>query len=151
MSAESSGVAVRTGVYVCHCGSNIADTVNVDEVREFASQLEGVVVARDYRYMCSDPGQDLIKEDIKSHNLTRVVVAACSPKMHESTFRAASEEAGLNPYLFQMANIREQVSWTTEDKEAGTEKAKRLVAAAIRRVAFQEPLETHEEPGVSAV
>ncbi len=142
---------MRIGFYICHCGINIANTVDIEEVMKFASQLDGVVVAKDYRYMCSDPGQDLIEEDIKSLNLTRVVVAACSPRMHESTFRAACEEAGLNPYLFQMANIREMVSWTTDDKEAGTEKAKRLVAAAIRRVVLHEPLEARRESVAQAV
>jgi heterodisulfide reductase subunit A len=136
----------RIGVYVCHCGTNIAATVDVAEVSRFASELPGVVVARHYDYMCSDPGQDLIKQDIADRKLDRVVVASCSPSMHEPTFRGACQEAGLNPYLFQMANIREHVSWVTESHTAATVKAKRLVAAAINRVAWHEPLDRREVP-----
>ncbi|KPJ48968.1 MAG: hypothetical protein AMJ38_04235, partial [Dehalococcoidia bacterium DG_22] len=111
----------RIGVFVCHCGTNIADTVDIDEVREFASGLPGVVSARDYKFVCSEPGQLLIKEDIEKLHLNRVVVASCSPRMHEITFRKAVAEAGLNPYLFQMANIREHDSWV--HKDGATEKA----------------------------
>jgi len=136
----------RIGVYICHCGSNIAGTVAVEEVAQFASGLDSVVVARDYKYMCSDPGQNLIKDDIKELGLNRVVVASCSPRMHEPTFRRACEDAGLNAYLFEMANIREHCSWVTEDKQAATEKAKALVSAAVRRIYYQEPLETREVP-----
>jgi heterodisulfide reductase subunit A len=136
----------RIGVYICHCGSNIAGTVNTEEVARFAYGLEGVAVARDYKFMCSDPGQELIKKDIKELGLNRVVVASCSPTMHEPTFRRACQEAGVNPYLFEMANIREQVSWVTEDKEEATEKAKALVSAAVRRVYYHQPLETREVP-----
>jgi len=139
-------LAERIGVYICHCGTNIAGTVNVDELTEFANGLDGVVVAQNYHYMCSDPGQALIKDDIKEHGLTRVVVASCSPLMHELTFRRACAAAGLNAYLFQMANIREHASWVTEDHGKATEKAKRLVAAAIRRVQHHEPLEPMEVP-----
>ncbi len=136
----------RIGVYICHCGSNIAGTVDVEEVTEFARGLDSVVVARDYKYMCSDPGQNLIKEDIKELGVNRVVVASCSPQMHEPTFRRVCREAGLNQYLFQMANIREHCSWVTEDHKAATEKAKALVSAAVRRVFHQQPLETKEVP-----
>ena len=136
----------RIGVYICHCGSNIAGTVDVQAVTEFAQGLPSVVIARDYMYMCSDPGQDLIREDIKNLGLNRVVVASCSPLMHERTFRRVCESAGLNKYLFEMANIREHCSWVTEDREAATEKAKALVSAAIRRVYYQEPLLTKEVP-----
>ncbi len=136
----------RIGVYICHCGSNIAGTVDVEEVARFARELDGVVVARDYKFMCSDPGQELIKNDIKELELNRIVVAACSPTMHEATFRRACQAAGINPYLFEMANIREHCSWVTEDKEKATEKAKALVGAAVRRVLYQEPLETREVP-----
>jgi len=136
----------RIGVYICHCGSNIAGTVDVKEVAGFAGSLDSVVVARDYRFMCSDPGQNLIKEDIKKLGLNRVVVAACSPTMHEPTFRRVCYEAGINPYLFQMANIREHCSWVTEDPQAATEKARALVSAAVRRVYYQQPLETKEVP-----
>ena len=93
----------RIGVYICHCGSNIAGTVDVSEVSRFARDLDSVVVARDYKFMCSEPGQNLIKEDIKGLGLNRIVVASCSPTLHEPTFRRVCQEAGLNPYLFQMA------------------------------------------------
>jgi heterodisulfide reductase subunit A len=136
----------KIGVYICHCGSNIAGTVDTEAVAHFAQDLEGVVVARDYKFMCSDPGQELIKKDIKELGLNRVVVASCSPTMHEPTFRRACQEAGVNPYLFEMANIREHVSWVTEDKQAATEKAKALVSAAVRRVYYHQPLETKEVP-----
>ena len=134
----------RIGVYICHCGSNIAGVVNCGEVAKFAQGLEGVVVARDSKFMCSDPGQELVKKDIRELNLNRVVVASCSPTMHEPTFRRAIQEAGLNPYFFEMANIREHCSWVTEDKAEATEKAKALVAAAVRRVYYHQPLETRQ-------
>lgn len=135
---------VRIGVYVCHCGTNITNTVDVKEVVKFVEGLPGVVVAKDYMYMCSDPGQNMIKEDIKKQNLNRVVVASCSPNLHEHTFRRAVQDAGLNPYLFEMANIREHCSWITEDPKLATEKARALVSAAVRRVYYQEPLEVRE-------
>ena len=134
----------RIGVYICHCGSNIAGTVDTEEVTRFAQGLDSVVVARDYKFMCSEPGQELIKKDIGDLALNRVVVASCSPTMHEPTFRRACQEAGLNPYLFEMANIREHCSWVTEDKGEATEKAKALVSAAVRRVYYHQPLETRE-------
>jgi len=134
----------RIGVYVCQCGTNIAGMVDVDRVVDFAAQLDDVVVSRRYTYMCSDPGQALIKEDIQRENLDRVVVASCSPLMHEGTFRKACAEAGLNPFLFQMTNIREHVSWVTDDPADATEKAESLVAAAVRRVHWQVPLETRQ-------
>jgi heterodisulfide reductase subunit A len=134
------------GVYICHCGTNIAGTVDVEEVTEFASSLVGVAVAKHYAYMCSDPGQALIQEDIREKGLGRVVVASCSPLMHEHTFRRACAEARLNPFYFQMANIREQCSWVTEDPVRATRKAKGIVAAAVRRVAYHEPLEVKEVP-----
>jgi len=136
----------RIGVYICHCGSNIAGTVDVEQVAQFADSLDSVVVARDYHFMCSDPGQNLIKQDIQELGLNRIVVAACSPTMHELTFRRVCQEAGINPYLFQMANIREHCSWVTEDKQLATEKAKALVSATVRRVYYQQPLETREVP-----
>ena len=136
----------RIGVYICHCGTNIAGSVDVEEVTDFASTLDQVAVARHYAYMCSDPGQDLIKEDIKEEGLSRVVVASCSPLMHEHTFRRACDEAGLNPFFFQMANIREQCSWVTEDPAQATQKAKGIVAAAVKRVLYHEPLEIKEVP-----
>ncbi len=134
----------RIGVYVCHCGSNIAGKVRVEEVAAYAKQFapDEVILSKEYKYMCSDPGQDLIKKDIKEFNLNRIVVASCSPLMHEKTFRRAVADAGINPFFFQMANIREHVSWVTEDENAATEKAKALLIAAIQRVMFHEPLET---------
>jgi heterodisulfide reductase subunit A len=132
------------GVYICHCGTNIAAMVDVEEVASFASSLPGVRVARDYAYMCSDPGQALIKEDIEAHGLDRIVVASCSPLMHESTFQGACEEAGLNPFQFQMTNIREQVAWVTEDRSRATEKACALVNAAVQRVRLHRPLERRQ-------
>jgi heterodisulfide reductase subunit A len=134
----------RVGVYVCHCGTNIAGMVDVESVTQFAASLPDVIVARHYSYMCSDPGQALIAEDIRNEGLNRVVVASCSPLMHELTFRKACAEAGLNPFLFQMTNIREHCSWVTDDPAAATEKAEALVAAAVRRVGWQVPLEARQ-------
>ncbi len=131
----------KIGVYVCDCGANIANTVDVPDVVKFAEKLPGVTVAREYKFMCSDPGQELIKKDIKDLGLTRVVVASCSPLMHEPTFRRTVEGAGMNQFLFQMANIREHCSWVTEDRKKATQKAKVLVAAAVNRVLKHEPLE----------
>ena len=137
---------IRIAVYVCHCGVNIAATVDVAEVARYAGTLPGVVLSRDYVFMCSDPGQDLIRQDTKEYNLNRVIVASCSPRLHEPTFRRVCESAGINRYLLEMVNIREQCSWTNEDKEANTEKAKALVDAAVRRVHYQEALEVKEAP-----
>ncbi len=136
----------RVGVFICHCGLNIAGVVDVEEVTKFAQELPNVVVAKHYMYMCSDPGQNMIKDDIKQLGLNRVVVASCSPMLHEHTFRVACQEAGLNPYLFEMANIREQDAWVTADHKAATEKAKELVSAAVAWVVYQEPLEVREVP-----
>jgi len=132
---------IKTGVYVCHCGTNIAAKVDVEDVVQFAGHLDGVTVARDYAYMCSEPGQDLIKQDIRDEGINRVVVASCSPLMHEPTFRRACAEGGLNPFFFQMANVREQCSWVVEDAQQATIKAKGLVAAAVSRVHYHNPLE----------
>jgi len=134
----------RVGVYVCHCGTNIAGMVDVEAVSNYAATLNNVIVARHYAYMCSDPGQSLIKEDIKNERLDRVVVASCSPLMHEPTFRKACADGGLNPFLFQMTNIREHCSWVTADPVAATEKAEALVAAAVQRVSWQVPLEMRQ-------
>jgi heterodisulfide reductase subunit A len=136
----------RIGVFVCHCGTNIAGKVNVDEVIRFAATLDDVVVAKEYKFMCSDPGQDLIKKSIQEQNLNRVVVASCSPLMHEPTFRRATAAGGLNPFYFQMSNIREQVSWVTLKPEDATQKAKALISAAVRRVALHDPLVKTEVP-----
>ena len=132
---------IRIGVYTCHCGANIAATVDVKALAVFAAALPNVVVSRDYKYMCSDPGQDLIRQDIREHELNRVVVASCSPHLHEHTFRTALKVGGLNPFFFHMVNIREQASWVHENKAQATRKAKDLVRAAVRRVAFHQPLE----------
>ncbi len=136
----------RIGVYVCHCGINIAYMVDVRKVAEVAGTFPNVVVARTYPYMCSDPGQSLIRDDIEKSDLTGVVVAACSPRMHEPTFRAAVSDAGVNPYLLDMANIREQCSWIHEEPEAATEKAIDLVRAAVARASHLSPLVEREVP-----
>lgn len=135
-------MAEKVGIYVCHCGSNIAGTVDCEEVARWAGQnIKDVAVARDYKFMCSSLGQQLIEDDIRKEGLTRVVVAACSPHLHEKTFRRACQNAGLNPYLCHMTNVREHVSWVNNDKKAGTEKVKSLVSAAAERVKHQQPLE----------
>ena len=131
----------RIGVYVCHCGLNIAGKVDVSAVVDFASTLPDVAVARDYKFMCSDPGQELIEKDLREGLVNRVVVASCSPLMHEATFRRATAKGGQSPFYFQMASIREHVSWVTADGGEATDKAKALVAAAVRRVALHEYLE----------
>jgi len=143
-------VGLRIGVYVCHCGVNIAATVDVEAVTRFALGLPSVAIARDYTYMCSDPGQALIKEDIKEFGLTKVVVASCSPMMHEPTFRGTIQEAGLNPYCLEMANIREQCSWVHEEEEEATRKAIQLVAAAVDKAFLLEPLEERRVAVTSA-
>ena len=146
MSEKADGDA-RIGVYVCHCGLNIAGSVDCKDVAEFAARLPNVIVAKDNRYTCSDQGQELIKSDIKEHKLNRIVVASCSPRLHEATFRKACEEAGLNKYLFEMANIREQCSWPhLHEKKAATEKAKDLVRAAVAKVTLLEPATEAEVP-----
>ncbi len=134
----------RVGVYICHCGINISNTVDVEVVTQFAQKLPDVIIARNYPYMCSDPGQALIKKDIKDLGLNKVVVASCSPRMHEVTFRSAVEEAGLNPYCFEMANIREQCSWVHGKGIETTEKAMQLVAAAVAKASLLKPLEEKE-------
>ena len=135
---------MKIGVYICHCGINIAATVDVEKVRAFAQTLPHVAVARNYQYMCSDPGQDLIKNDIRNNGIDRVVVAACSPRMHEPTYRKAVHSAGLNPYFFEMANIREQCSWVHVSKEDATKKAMDLIAAAVAKVSLHEALDEKE-------
>ncbi len=135
----------RIGVYVCHCGLNIAGTVDIKTVIQHAKDLPNVVIAKDYVFTCSAPGQDMIKKDIQEHNLNRIVVAACSPSMHETTFRDAIHEAGLNRYLLEMVNIREHCSWVhPQDKKAATEKAKDLVRMGVSKASLLEPLEKIE-------
>ncbi|HEY61060.1 MAG TPA: CoB--CoM heterodisulfide reductase iron-sulfur subunit A family protein [Anaerolineae bacterium] len=139
----------RIGVYVCHCGTNIAGTVDVEEVSKWAGEKlkkDGVVVSRDYKFMCSSLGQELIQADIKEKSLNRVVVAACSPHLHEKTFRTACQKADMNPYLCEMVSIREQVSWVHTDKRVATEKAKALISGGVLRVAKDEPLEAIHVP-----
>lgn len=139
----------RIGVYVCHCGSNIAGMVDVEEVARWAGEQlkdRGVVIARDYKFMCSSLGQELIEKDIQEEGLTRVVVAACSPHLHENTFRTACSRAGLNPYLCELVSIREQVSWVHTDRAAATEKSKAVVSGGVERVLYSEPLEPLHVP-----
>ena len=138
------GETMKIGVYICHCGINIAATIDIEKVTAFAQTLPHVAMARNYQYMCSDPGQDLIKNDIKNSGIDRVVVAACSPRMHENTYRKAVRSAGLNPYFFEMSNIREQCSWVHANKEEGTKKAMELIASAVAKVSLHEPLEENE-------
>lgn len=135
----------KIGVYICACGINIASTVDVEEVAKFAADLPLVEVARTSRYTCSEPGQDVIQNDIRDGLVNRVVVASCTPRMHETTFQRALAGEGLNPFFFEMANIREHVSWITQDSDLATEKAKRLVRSAVKRVARHVPLEPRKE------
>ncbi len=136
----------RIGVFICHCGENIARTVDVVSVTEVARTWPGVVYAEDYRFCCSDPGQSIIRDAIKEHNLTGLVISACSPKMHEKTFRNLAKASGMNPYLCECSNIREQCSWVHHDKEVGTEKAIDLVRMMVEKVRMNHPLEPIEAP-----
>jgi len=147
MPGDNGSEALRIGVYVCHCGSNIAGVIDPAVAAEFASGLPGVVRATNTLYACADSGQNLIKEEIKKYNLNRVVVAACSVRMHEPTFRAAVAEAGLNPFLMEMANIREQCTWAHgHDPEGALAKAKDLIAAAVAKASFLTPLQMIKVP-----
>ena len=138
---------LRIGVFVCQCGSNIADTVDCKAVARFAEGLEDVIVSKNNQYLCSEPGQQLIQEDIHKHHLNRVVVASCSPRLHEPTFRKACSEAGLNPYLMEMANLREQCSWVHIQKpQEATKKAKDLVKMAVARARKLQPQEELKVP-----
>ena len=135
----------KIGVYVCHCGVNIAGVVDVEDVAKYAEKLPNVSLAKHYVYMCSAPGQAMIKEDIKEYGLNRVIVASCSPRMHELTFRRVVEEAGLNPYLFEMTNIREHCSWVHVDEpQKATEKAKDLIRMSVARARLLGPLQRKE-------
>jgi len=147
MTDNNGQEALRIGVYVCHCGSNIAGVIDPVTVAEYAKTLPGVVRAVDTRYACADSGQNLIKEDIEKYNLNRVVVGACSVRMHEPTFRAAVKEAGLNPFLMEMANIREQCTWAHgHDEEGALQKSKDLIAAAVAKASFLTPLDMIKVP-----
>jgi len=131
---------IRIGVFVCDCGLNIAGSVDTEEVRRAAEELPNVVVSVRNRYTCADPGQDEIKTNIREHRLNRVVVASCSPRLHEPTFRQCVAEAGLNPYLLEMANIREQCSWVHSDNPAlATLKARDTVKMAVARARYLQP------------
>jgi heterodisulfide reductase subunit A len=137
---------IRIGFYICHCGHNIAAMVDCPEVARYVAHLPGVALSRDYKYMCSEPGQELIRSDIREFGLNRVVVASCSPLLHEHTFRRATQAGGLNPFFFQMVNIREHDSWVHADSAEATAKAKALARAAIARVAQQLALEVKRVP-----
>ncbi len=134
----------RIGVYLCHCGVNIAHTVEIEELKKFAESLPHVKAVQNYMYLCSEPGQELIRKDIREKKLNRIVVAACSPRMHEPTFQSAIKGAGLNPYCLEIANIREQCSWVHQDKKLGTAKAKSVIASAVAKSNLLEPLEERE-------
>ena len=138
---------LRIGVFVCDCGLNIAGTVDTASVAEYAETLDDVAVVVRNKYTCADPGQNEIKKAIIEHKLNRVVVASCTPKIHEPTFRQCVADAGLNPYLYEMANIREQCSWVHQnEKDKATEKAKGLVRSAVARARFLEPQTEAEVP-----
>jgi len=141
LRAGDENVAPRVGVYICHCGGNISDVVDVEAVAKAAGELPNVVVAKTNMFMCSDPGQQAIADDIATQGVNRVVVAACSTRLHELTFRGVLERAGVNPYLLQQANIREQVSWSTHDHAQATTKAIALVRAAVAKASRLQPLE----------
>ena len=137
----------RIGVFVCDCGLNIAGSVDCEEVRKYAEDLPGVVASVRNKYTCADPGQNEIKKAIIEHKLNRVVVASCTPKIHEPTFRQCVADAGLNPYLYEMANIREHCSWVHQnEKDLATEKAKDLVRSAVARARVLEPQIESEVP-----
>jgi heterodisulfide reductase subunit A len=141
MEEEFQTIKPRVGIYICHCGMNIAGVVNVEEVAKYVENLPNVVTAKHYVYMCSQPGQGLIKKDIEELDLNRVIVASCSPRMHEPTYQKAIEEAGINPFFFEMANIREHVSWAhINEPERATEKAKDLIRMAAARACLLEPI-----------
>lgn len=130
----------RIGVFVCHCGTNIAGTVDVKAVAEALGHEPGVVFSTEYQYMCSEAGQNIIKNAIRDNSLNGVVICSCSPRMHEATFRKTAAAAGLNPYMVEIANIREQDSWIHKDMKAATEKAIILGRAAIAKVSLNSPL-----------
>jgi heterodisulfide reductase subunit A len=141
----------RIGVFVCDCGTNIAGSVDTEEVREYAETLPDVVVSVRNRYTCADPGQQEIKRVVVEEKLNRVVVASCSPRLHEPTFRNCVTEAGLNPYLMEMANIREHCSWVhTQDRAAATVKAKDIVKAAVARARWLYPQDEEQLPVTDA-
>jgi len=139
---------MKQGVFLCHCGTNIAGVVDVPRLRELLSGDPDIAYITDLKYCCSEPGQSAIKEAVAEHGLDRVLVASCSPRMHETTFSRCIAQAGLNPYMIEMVNIREQCSWVTEDKQAATEKAYHLVKMGVAKARWLEPLETSTVPVV---
>jgi len=142
---------LRIGVFICDCGLNIAGFVDTEAVRQYAESLPDVTVAAGNKYTCADPGQEEIKRNIREHSLNRVVVATCSPRLHEPTFRACITDAGLNPYLLEVANIREHVSWVhSSDREAATQKAKDTVRMAVARAHYLKPQIESEVPVTDA-
>lgn len=142
----------RIGVFVCECGLNIAGSLDCEAVRAYAETIPGVVVAARNKYTCSDPGQQEVKRLIREHNLNRVVVASCSPRLHEPTFRRCVADAGLNPYLLTMANLREQCSWVhLYDREAATAKAKDIVRVAVAQAGRLHPQTEPHIPVTKAV
>lgn len=144
--ANTSVPASRIGVFICHCGGNISDVIDVRRVAEEAARCRDVVFTTTHMFNCSDPGQALIEQKVREFGLTRVVIAACSPTLHQITFRRTVERAGLNQYLLEHVNIREHVSWVIEDGEAATAKASRLVRAAINRARHLVPLDRRRIP-----
>ena len=146
-SAEAEKSDLRIGVYVCHCGMNIAQTVDCDGVAASIAGLPDVAVAKGVAYACSEPGQREIRNDVVEHGLNRIVVGSCSPRLHEPTFRQMLVTSGLNPYLLEMANLREQCSWVhMKDQAAATAKAHDLVKMAVARARSLEPLEEPRLP-----
>src|SRR5665647_204455 len=131
----------RVGVFVCECGTNIAAVVDTVQVAQLAKKIPGVVFTTNYKYMCSDPGQELIRNAIKEQKLEQVVIASCSPRMHEKTFRKAVEAGGLNGYMFEMVNIREQNSWVHHDRPSATRKALDLIRMGVSKVLLNKPLQ----------
>ena len=145
--ARSPDAALRIGVYICRCGGNISDVVDVERVAESVRLIPGVVTAKIHTFACSDPGQLTISNDILSENLDRVVVASCSPFLHEATFRGAVARGGMNPYLYEHVNIREQASWAHKHDPAGaTSKAIRMIAAAVGKLRYSLPLDQIKLP-----
>ena len=141
MNTNVNNGEIRIGFYICHCGHNIAAMVDCPEVAKYVEKLPGVVLSRDYKYMCSDPGQALVREKIASERLDGIVVAACSPHMHLKTFRRAAAAAGLNPYLVEQANIREHCSWVHQNREEATAKAIEIVRMSVEKVRYDRALE----------
>ena len=136
----------RIGIFVCHCGNNIAGTVDVEQVCKALKDYPGVHFVTNYRYMCSNPGQELIKDTIEQEGLEGVVVAACSPTLHESTFRVAVRGVGMNPYMVEIANIREQCSWVHVDRSVATEKAIWIISSMVEKTLGNDKLEPISVP-----